>query len=120
MVLYDKSNIFAKIIRGEIKAKKLYEDDLVLAFEDINPVAPIHILVIPKCEVVNIKEYCTKFSEANIGEFFKRVILIAEQVGLEDNFRLITNNGAFCGQTIFHFHVHILGGKKITKLLGDE
>lgn len=118
MTSYDPNNIFAKILRGEIPCGKVYEDDHVLAFKDINPQAPVHILVIPKGAYVSISDFGTKASAEEIKAFFDAVAKIAAEQGLaEDGFRTITNTGANGGQEVPHFHLHILGGRRLGPML---
>ena len=118
---YDKNNIFAKIIRGEIPCKKVFENDVAFAFEDITPAAPIHILVIPKGEYCSFNDFTSKADSGEISEFFKAVQEIASSQGLsEGGYRLITNHGADASQTVHHFHVHILGGKPLGGLLAND
>ena len=116
---YDNTNVFAKILRGEIPTKKIYEDDYAVAFPDIHPDAPTHVLVLPTGDYINYADFTTRASEEQIVGFFKAVRIVAEQLGVADNFRLITNNGEGAGQSVFHFHVHILAGKKMSKLTAD-
>ncbi len=112
---YDKDNIFAKIISGEIASEKIYEDDDVFAFNDAYPDAPIHVLVVPKGEYVSFADFSAKAGAESVGNFFEKVGQIAKQLGLEDGgYRIISNHGENGCQIIFHFHVHILGGKKLT------
>jgi diadenosine tetraphosphate (Ap4A) HIT family hydrolase len=113
---YDSNNIFAKILRGEIPAKKLYEDQFAVAFPDISPSAPTHVLVIPKGNYQRYDDFIANATDAEIAGFFKAVRSVAAQLGV-DAYRLITNNGESVGQSVHHFHVHILGGKKISALL---
>ncbi|MDF2964831.1 MAG: histidine triad nucleotide-binding protein [Rickettsiaceae bacterium] len=115
--MYDKNNVFSKIIRGDIPSKKVYEDDKVLAFYDIAPAAPIHVLVIPKGEYQNFNEFAGKASGEEVKYFFSKVSEIAEKLATESNYRLITNIGSDAGQSVFHFHVHIIGGKKLEGLI---
>lgn len=103
------STIFSRIIAREIPADIVYEDDQALAFRDINPVAPIHILVIPKREIVNIGSMSAE-DTALVGHLMSVCRTVAEQEGLED-FRVITNSGAGAGQTVFHLHLHVIGGR---------
>jgi diadenosine tetraphosphate (Ap4A) HIT family hydrolase len=118
MSSYDQNNIFAKIIKGEIPSTKIYEDDKILAFEDISKAAPVHILVIPKGQYVSFSDFCLKAGAAEVDNFFKKIAKIASDQNLDESgYRLITNNGANAGQTVFHFHFHILGKKKMNKLL---
>ena len=115
---YDSDNIFAKIIRGQLPCNKVYEDDLMLAFDDITKAAPVHVLVVPKGEFVNFGDFASNAGEKNVAHFFKKIKEIAEDLGLkESGYRLITNNGSGVSQTVPHFHVHILGGKRLSGLL---
>jgi len=117
MFTYNPNNIFAKIIAGKIPAKKVYEDDFVLAFYDINPEAPIHILVIPKGNYCNYLHFIKQATSNEIVHFFNKVAELSEQYHC--GFRLITNNGADSMQSIEHFHIHILAGKNLGKLLSQ-
>ena len=111
---YDDNNIFAKILRGEIPCAKVYEDEHVLAFNDIAPKAPVHVLVIPKGAYISIDEFGAKASPEEIKGFFAAVDKIAAEKGLkEGGFRCIANTGLNGGQEVPHFHIHILGGAKI-------
>jgi len=115
---YDKNNIFAKIIRGEIPCKKVYEDDFAFAFEDIAPSAPVHVLVVPKGEYVSFHDFSLSAPADQIKGFFAAVQAIATKLGLDETgYRLISNHGPDAAQTVHHFHVHILGGKSLGKLL---
>ena len=112
---YDNENIFAKILRGEIPCDKVYEDDYALAFHDINPQMPVHVLVIPKGAWVNLADFSAKASLAEMGGFLKAVGEVARMVGLEDDgYRLVANNGPHAHQEVPHFHVHIFGGQQIS------
>ncbi|MEZ5507045.1 MAG: histidine triad nucleotide-binding protein [Gammaproteobacteria bacterium] len=102
--------IFAKIINREIPATIVYEDDLCLAFRDIGPQAPMHILVIPKKPIPRIVDAQTD-DQALLGHLLLKAGEIAKAEGYGDAFRLVVNNGAGAGQTVFHLHVHILGGR---------
>ena len=102
---YNKDNPFAKILRSEADADKVFEDDQILAFKDIYPVAPIHVLVIPKKPVVN--------------DFFRKIQIIIKKLNINNDCRIITNTGPKSGQTVFHFHVHIISGKKIYGLIAE-
>lgn len=119
---YDSSNIFARIIRGEISAKKIYEDEQVLAIEDIAPAAPVHVLVMPKGDYVSFDDFSAKAPPDNVAYFFKTITRIARQMKVEvDGYRLIMNHGAHASQSVPHFHVHILGGRALGALLpGDN
>jgi diadenosine tetraphosphate (Ap4A) HIT family hydrolase len=114
---YDVNNIFAKIIRGEILSNKVYEDDEILAFDDIVKLAPVHILVIPKGQFISFADFVLKAGDKKMIDFFKKVREIATSLGLDNcGYRLITNNGINASQTVLHFHIHILGGKKLKEL----
>ena len=111
---YDKGNIFAKILRGEIPCDKVYEDDYVLAFNDIEPKAPVHILLIPKGAYISIDDFGANASAEEIKGFYMALANIVKDSGVADSgFRSIANTGADGGQEVPHFHVHILGGKNI-------
>lgn len=103
--------IFAKIIRGELPADKVYEDDDVLAFKDINPAAPVHILVIPKKPIVNLYD-ATDEDALLLGKVMLAARKVAEAQGIE-GFRFVINNGEAAGQTVFHIHAHVLGGRDL-------
>lgn len=114
--MYDKNNLFARIIRGEVITSKVYEDKYVLAINDIKPVAPIHILVLPKGEYINFNEFSQKATKKELTDYFKKVSYIAKLQGVKE-YRIITNNGFSSGQTIFHFHTHIIGGRDFYRLI---
>lgn len=117
---YDENNVFAKIINGDIPCKKIYEDAFAIAFEDINPKAPIHILVIPKGKFTDIADFGTNANAAEITGFWRAVSRISEEKNLkEKGFRVIANTGSDGGQEVPHFHVHILAGKPIGKMVQD-
>ncbi|MCY7332763.1 MAG: histidine triad nucleotide-binding protein [Pseudanabaena sp. CAN_BIN31] len=101
--------IFSKIIKREIPANIIYEDDLAIAFRDVNPQAPVHFLVIPKQPIVKLSE-ATIEDQSLLGHLLLVANKVAAQEGLE-NFRLVTNNGASAGQSVFHLHIHVLGGR---------
>jgi len=115
---YDDNNIFAKILRGEIPCKKLYEDKYVLAFPDIAPKAPVHILVIPKGKYANVVDFGANATPDEITGFWRAVSKIAADNGVAGSgFRTIANTGLNGGQEVPHFHVHILGGKSIGSIV---
>jgi histidine triad (HIT) family protein len=116
---YDAENVFAKILRGDITANRIYEDGFAIAFADRAPVAPTHVLVIPKVGYENYEAFIAHAGDDEIVGFFRAVRQVAIQLGVSDNFRLITNNGAGAGQSVFHFHVHLLAGKKMDALLPE-
>lgn len=115
---YDTENVFAKILRGEIPCKKLFENAQVLAFHDIAPQAPVHVLVIPKQAYLDAGDFFTRASAEDIAAYFDGVREVVAQLALED-YRLISNKGEAAGQTVFHFHTHILSGKPLGALVGD-
>jgi histidine triad (HIT) family protein len=100
--------IFSKIIRKEIPAEIVYEDDLVLAFRDVHPQAPVHILIIPKQEIVSIAE-ADEADAALLGHLLLTAKRVATQEGLEEGYRIVINTGKDGGQTVFHLHLHLLG-----------
>jgi histidine triad (HIT) family protein len=119
---YDKNNVFARIIRGEIPCAEVYNDDYVLAFRDMHPAAPVHVLVVPKGEFTSFDDFTTKADGETIVRFFATVRKIANDLGVsESGYRLITNHGPDASQTVPHFHLHILGGRPLGGLVrGDE
>lgn len=117
---YDTNNIFAKIIRGEIKADKVYEDDAILAFNDISKSAPVHVLVVPKGEYINFADFVSKANPEMVAYFFSKVALLAEELTKNSGYRLIANTGSNAHQTVGHFHMHILAGKKLGPLLSSD
>ena len=115
---YDDNNIFAKILRGEIPCDKVYEDDHVLAFNDISPQAPVHILVIPKGSYISVSDFGASATPEELTAFWRAVSQIAADKGLPGSgFRTIANTGLNGGQEVPHFHVHILGGKRLGPML---
>ncbi len=104
------STVFGLIIQGKIPSTKVFENERILAIEDIHPVAPVHILIMPKKEIRNI--HALEHQDwPLIGEILEVAQKIAEEKGIQEGYRLITNNGADAGQTIFHLHFHLIGGK---------
>ena len=121
---YDKNNIFAKILRGEIPLKpgeKIYEDEFVLSFYDINPRKKIHALVIPKGEYTDLDDFIQKASEKEIFEFFKGINSVAKKLGISldkgKGYRAIANVGEDGGQEVPHLHFHLVGGEKVGKMI---
>lgn len=111
---YDDSNIFAKILRGEIPCSKVYEDDFALAFHDINPQAPTHVLVIPKGPYVSMDDFSANAPAALVTGFFRAVGQVARELGITgDGYRMLANHGPHAGQEVPHFHVHLFGGGKM-------
>ena len=105
--------LFCKIIAGEIPSTKVYEDDVCLAFRDINPMAPTHILVIPQNHIGGVDEL-TPENSAVVGHIFSVIARIAREQGLSNGYRVVSNVGEDGGQTVRHLHFHILGGKKLS------
>lgn len=104
--------LFCKIIRGDIPSTKVYEDETVYAFRDINPQAPTHILVIPKAHIASVAEVTTENSGV-VAHIFEVIPGIAKAEGLDSGYRVVSNFGPDAGQTVFHLHFHILGGKPL-------
>jgi histidine triad (HIT) family protein len=114
---YDRNNIFAKILRGEIPSERVYEDEFVLAIKDINPKAPVHVLILPKGPYTSLLDFSIRASTEEISIFFQTVAKIAELLGLQDQgFRVVSNTGDHGGQEVQHFHIHLLGGAVLGKL----
>ncbi len=115
---YDDQNIFAKILRDEIPSKRVYEDDWAIAFHDIAPVAPQHILVIPRGAYVSWDDFSARGSEAEIAGFVRAVGKVAREAGMVgDGYRLLANIGRDAGQEVPHLHVHILSGRPLGPML---
>ncbi|MDZ7893928.1 MAG: histidine triad nucleotide-binding protein [Sphingobium sp.] len=115
---YDDQNVFAKILRGEIPNRTVYEDDHVLAFHDIAPQAPTHILVIPKGAYVSWDDFSARAGDAEIAAFVRAVGKIAREAGLvAPGYRLLANTGTHSGQEVPHLHVHIFAGKPLGPLI---
>jgi histidine triad (HIT) family protein len=115
---YDENNIFARILRGEIPSKRVYEDEHALAFHDINPLAPLHILVIPRGPYVSWDDFSAQASEAEIAGFVRAVGKVARDAGLvESGYRLLANTGTNSGQEVPHLHVHIFAGRPLGPML---
>ena len=115
---YDKDNIFAKILRGEIPCKKVYENDHVLAFHDLHPQKKIHVLVIPKGEYIDLDDFNRKALDKEIVEFNKAITHISNLLGANDKgYRTLTNIGSHGGQEVAHLHFHIFAGEKIGKMV---
>jgi len=118
--MYDQNNIFAKIIRKEVPAKIIYEDENAIAIEDIAPIAPTHILVLTKKPFISFNDFITNATTMDIDLLFKTVQKIATKVGLEqDGYRILMNHGVNANQSVPHFHIHILGGMKLGRLIGN-
>lgn len=115
---YDDQNIFAKILRGEIPSTRIYEDEWAYAFPDINPQAPLHILVIPKGQYVSWDDFSASAPAEEIAGFIRAVGIVARQHGLvEPGYRLLANIGGDAGQEVPHLHVHLFGGQPLGPML---
>ena len=111
---YDLENVFAKILRSEIPCDRVYEDDWALAFKDINPQAPVHILVVPKGEYVSSDDFATNASDAEIAGFFRAIGEIARLSDIVNSgYRILANHGRDGHQEVPHFHIHIFGGRDL-------
>lgn len=104
--------LFTRIINGEIPSTKVWEDDLCVAFRDINPTAPTHVLVVPRKEITRLDQM-TEADEGLVGHLMRVATLVAREEGLND-FRVVVNNGAGAGQSVFHLHVHVIGGRSLS------
>lgn len=115
---YDEQNIFARILRGEIPSKPVFENDHAFAFHDINPQAPVHVLVIPKAPYVSMADFTAEAPPELVAGFFRAVGEVARQLGLEpDGYRLLINAGGHSHQEVPHLHVHILAGRPLGAML---
>ena len=119
---YDKNNIFAKILRGEIPCKKIYEDEFVLAFYDVNPQKKIHALVIPIGAYVNLDDFSSNASKKEIVGLIKGIGIVAKKLGVSEvvkgkGYRSLVNVGENGGQEVPHLHFHIFGGEKVGKMV---
>jgi diadenosine tetraphosphate (Ap4A) HIT family hydrolase len=115
---YDPTNIFARILRGEIPCRKAHDDAFALAFHDINPQAPVHVLVIPKGAYVSVADFSANASDAEIAGFWRAVGQVARDLGLEEGgYRILSNMGEDGGQEVPHFHVHVFGGRRIGRMV---
>jgi diadenosine tetraphosphate (Ap4A) HIT family hydrolase len=115
---YDPQNIFARILRGEIPCKRVHEDAFALAFHDINPQTPVHVLVIPKGPYVSHADFSAHASDAEVAGFWRAVGKVARDLGLESTgYRILSNMGEDGGQEVPHFHVHIFGGRRVGRMV---
>jgi len=118
MAQYDDSNIFAKIIRGEIPCNKVHEDDHTLAFYDVNPQTPTHVLVVPKGRYVNSDDFFNEASDAEITAFMRTVGKVARELGVADSgYRMLANAGTDAHQEVPHFHMHIFAGTDLGPMI---
>jgi histidine triad (HIT) family protein len=115
---YDPSNIFARILRHEVPCQKVHEDEWTLAFHDINPQAPVHVLVVPKGQYVSLADFSANASDAEIAGFWRTVGKVAKDLALEvSGYRVLTNMGVHGHQEVPHFHVHIFGGRNLGRMV---
>ena len=115
---YDPSNVFARILRGELPCKKVYEDEWALAFHDINPLAPVHVLVIPKGPYVSMADFGAKASPEEIAGLFRAVAKVGEMLGVvESGYRILANAGPNAHQEVPHLHVHLFAGASLGPML---
>ncbi len=116
---YNPNNVFAKILRNDLPSQKIYENDEIYAFKDINPQAPIHIIIIPKKDFCSLNDFCSSANDKSIVAMIKSIRKIAEILNLEDGYRIISNIGHYGGQEVPHFHIHLLGGKKLGSIISS-
>ena len=115
---YDDDNIFARILRGELSCQKIYEDEFALAFYDINPQAPVHILIIPKGRYISFSDFSSTASSNEIAGFIRAIGNVARKLGVEETgYRLLANTGLDSHQEIPHFHIHLFAGKPLGPML---
>jgi histidine triad (HIT) family protein len=115
---YDQGNVFARILRGELPNRTAYEDEHTLAFEDIHPQAPTHVLVIPKGPYVSLIDFAEKATDAEIVSWVRAIGKVARQTGVDQTgFRTIANNGEDGAQDVPHLHMHVLGGRRLGRML---
>ena len=118
---YDDNNIFAKILRGEIPCKKIYEDEYVLSFYDINPQKKIHALVIPKGKFIDLDDFASKASEKEITGLIKGINMVAKKLQISSDtgkgYRALANISEYGGQEVPHLHFHLFGGEKVGKMV---
>ncbi|MDA9631472.1 HIT domain-containing protein [Candidatus Pelagibacter sp.] len=118
---YDNNNIFAKILRDEISCNKIYEDEFILSFYDINPQKKIHALVIPKGKYVDLDDFSIKASSEEMVGLFKGINIVAKKLGISseagEGYRALTNISDYGGQEVLHLHFHLFGGEKVGKMV---
>ena len=118
---YDSNNIFAKILRGDVPCEKVYEDELALAFTDLHPQAPVHVLVIPKGPYTNYADFIRSATDAEIAGFNRAVNAVAQKTNVTNSgFRLISNSGPDAHQEVPHYHVHVLGGGPLGPIVAEK
>ena len=118
---YDKNNVFAKILRGEIPCKKIFENEFILSFYDINPQKKIHAIIIPKGEYTDLDNFSSRASEKEISELIKGISIVAKKLNISvengDGYRTLANIGINGGQEVPHLHFHLFGGEKVGKMV---
>ncbi|MFI5001397.1 MAG: HIT domain-containing protein [Reyranellales bacterium] len=120
MPAYDRNNIFARILRGEAPCAKVYEDEFALAFDNIHPQAPVHVLVVPKGEYVSHADFSALAPPELILGFWRAVGRVARDLGLDEpGYRIVANHGPDANQVVFHFHVHVIGGRRMKSVSGS-
>src|SRR5258706_6218535 len=120
MAVYDPNNIFAKILRGEIPCQKVYEDEHALAFRDINPQTPVHVLVIPKGAYVSSDDFGATASDAELAAFMRAISTVGRQLGVATSgYRMLANHGRDASPEVPHFHVHLFGGRPLGRMIGN-
>lgn len=118
---YDDQNVFARVLSGEIPSRRVYEDEHAVAFHDISPAAPVHVLVIPRGPYCSFNDFSEHASDAEIAGFMRAVGHVARMLGVETTgYRLLANMGEHSGQEVPHFHVHILAGRPLGPMLTPE
>ena len=118
---YDRGNVFALILRGELPCDKVFEDEHVLAFRDIRPQAPVHIVLIPKGEYVSVDDFSEKASDAELATFMRAISRLGREAGVtESGYRILANHGPEAHQEVPHFHLHLFGGRDLGPMLRRE
>jgi diadenosine tetraphosphate (Ap4A) HIT family hydrolase len=116
---YDRDNVFARILRGEIPCQKVHENEHALAFRDIRPLTPVHVLVIPKGEYVTFDEFAADASDAELAGWVRAIGVAAREVGVvESGYRVLANNGSDAHQEVPHLHMHLFGGRDLGGMIG--
>jgi len=118
---YDTNNVFARILRGDLPCRKIHEDPWALAFHDLNPQAPVHVLVIPKGAYVSFADFASQATDAEIAGFWRAVGQVAKALTLEiSGYRILSNMGVHGGQEVPHFHVHLFGGNALGRMIARD